>query len=79
MSEGIVIALVSGGSAIAGAALSAFVTAAKNKLDAYRLAQQMQADNQLLWQWNRQLVDHIYKQLAPPPPDPPAALFDHDS
>ena len=45
---------------------------------AYRLAQQMQADNALLWQWNRQLVDHIYKGLGPPPPEPPENLFDHD-
>ena len=41
-------------------------------------AQQMQADNALLWQWNRQLVDHIYKGLGPPPPEPPENLFDHD-
>ena len=24
------------------------------------------------------LVDHIYKGLGPPPPEPPADLFDHD-
>ena len=47
-------------------------------MEAYRLAQQMQADNALLWQWNRQLVDHIYKGLGPPPPEPPENLFDHD-
>lgn len=34
------------------------------------------ADNRRLWLWNRQLVDHIYRGLAPPPPAPPAELFD---
>lgn len=35
-----------------------------------------QADNQLLWHYNRQLVDHIYRGNPPPPPAPPAGLFD---
>lgn len=35
-----------------------------------------QADNRRLWLWNRQLVDHIYRGLPPPPPAPPAELFD---
>lgn len=35
-----------------------------------------QADNRRLWLWNRQLVDHIYRGLPPPPPSPPAELFD---
>lgn len=34
------------------------------------------ADNRRLWLWNRQLVDHIYRGLPPPPPSPPAELFD---
>lgn len=34
-----------------------------------------QADNQLLWHYNRQLVDHIYRGNPPPPPAPPAGLF----
>lgn len=33
-------------------------------------------DNRRLWLWNRQLVDHIYRGLGPPPPAPPAELFD---
>lgn len=33
-------------------------------------------DNKRLWLWNRQLVDHIYRGLGPPPPAPPAELFD---
>lgn len=35
-----------------------------------------QNDNQLLWHYNRQLVDHIYRGNPPPPPAPPAGLFD---
>lgn len=36
----------------------------------------MQAENQMLWLYNRQLVDHIYRGNPPPPPAPPAGLFD---
>lgn len=32
--------------------------------------------NQRLWLWNRQLVDHIYRGSPPPPPPPPVDLFD---
>lgn len=31
--------------------------------------------NQRLWSWNRELVDHIYRQKPPPPPTPPSDLF----
>lgn len=78
MSEGVIVALVGVGGTIGGAVVTQLFNAAKNRLEAYRLAQEMQADNQLLWQWNRALVDHIYKGLDPPPPEPPADLFDHD-
>ena len=78
MSEGVIVALVGVGGTIGGAVASQLFNAAKNSLEAYRLAQEMQADNQRLWQWNRALVDHIYKGLDPPPPEPPADLFDHD-
>lgn len=32
-------------------------------------------DNHLLWLYNRQLIDHIYRGNEPPPPAPPAGLF----
>ncbi|MCK8465876.1 hypothetical protein M0722_01595 [Microbacterium sp. KSW4-16] len=35
-----------------------------------------QVQNQRLWFWNRQLVDHIYRGSPPPPPPPPGDLFD---
>ena len=38
-------------------------------LDGYR------KDTQRLYLYNRQLVDHIYRDLGPPPPPPPAGLF----
>lgn len=77
MSEGVIVALVGVGGTIGVAVVTQLFNAAKNRLEAYRLAQEMQADNQRLWQWNRALVDHIYKGLGPPP-EPPADLFDHD-
>lgn len=33
-------------------------------------------DMQLLYYWNRELVDHIFQGKPPPPPKPPAGLFD---
>ena len=78
MSEGIIIALVGFAGVIGGAVASNIYTAAKNRLEAYQIAQEMQADNQRLWQWNRALIDHIYKGLGPPPPEPPEDLFKHD-
>lgn len=35
----------------------------------------VQKDNALLYLWNRQLVDHIYKGHGPPAPSPPDGLF----
>lgn len=78
MSDDVIIALVGLISAIGCALASNLYAAAKNRLEAYQLAQEMQADNQRLWQWNRALVDHIYKGLGPPPPKPPEDLFKHD-
>ena len=75
----LIIAIVGAVGAVVGALVSTLSAAAKNKMEAYRLAQKMQADNQRLWQWNRALVDHIYKGLGPPPPRPPEDLFKHDN
>lgn len=77
MSEAVIVAIVGMGGTVGGVIVANLFAAAKNKLEAYRLAQEMQADNQRLWQWNRALVDHIYRGLGPPPPEPPADLFDH--
>ena len=70
MSEAIIVAIVGVAGTIGGAMTTNMFAAAKNRLEAYQLAQEMQADNQRLWQWNRALVDHIYKGLGPPPPSP---------
>lgn len=78
MSDDVIIALVGLISAVGGSLATNLCAAAKNRLEAYQLAQEMQADNQRLWQWNRALVDHIYRGLGPPPPSPPEDLFRHD-
>lgn len=78
MSEDVIVTLVGTAGTLCGVVVSQLCSATKNRLEAYRLAQEMQAANQRLWQWNRALVDHIYKGLGPPPPKPPADLFDHD-
>ena len=70
----LIIAIVGAIGAVVGALVSTLSAAAKNKMEAYRLAQKMQADNQRLWQW--QLIDHIYRRAPPPPPEPPEDLFD---
>lgn len=75
MSEDLIIALVGLAGIVLGAVIQLIGSAARNNLEAYRLAQRMQTDNSLLWQWNRELVDHIYKRSSPPPPAPPAGLF----
>jgi len=67
----LVIAIVGAIGAVVGALVSTLSAAAKNKMEAYRLAQKMQADNQRLWQ----LIDHIYRRAPPPPPEPPEDLF----
>ncbi len=78
MSETLLVAVVGGVCSIGGAALGLIASTTKNQLEAYNLAAQMQEDNQLLWLWNRELIDHIYKQDPPPPPAPPEGLFDHN-
>ncbi|PLS24334.1 hypothetical protein BLI708_06710 [Bifidobacterium imperatoris] len=78
MSENVLVAIVGVIGIVLGAFAQQLVTAARDRMEAYRLAQQMQADNALLWQWNRQLVDAIYRRAPPPPPEPPEGLFNHD-
>lgn len=35
----------------------------------------VQKDNALLYLWNRELIDQIYKGHGPPPASPPPGLF----
>lgn len=78
MSEDIIIAIVG----VAGTGLGVIVHALaqhhRARFDEAQIIQTAIADNQRLWLWNRSLVDHIYKGLGPPPPEPPAALFERD-
>ena len=73
----VIIAVVGVIGVVLGAVAQGIVTASRDRLTAYRIAQQMQTDNALLWQWNRALVDHIYRRAPPPPPPPPDGLFEH--
>lgn len=76
MSETLIIALASAGSALAGALIQAAVANHRHHFDEALIIQQSIEDNQLLWLWNRELVDHIYRGASPPPPPPPTGLFD---
>lgn len=75
MSETVIIALVGAGSAIAGAVIQAVVASHRHRFDEALIIQQSIERTQLLWLWNRQLVDHIYRGAPPPPPPPPEDLF----
>lgn len=88
MSEAVLIALVGAVTAAGGSGLTALVERHKlnqgEKTDASALLLQAQEqltatmeDQQLLWQWNRELIDHIYRGAPPPPPRPPEQLFTH--
>ncbi|MCI1935165.1 MAG: hypothetical protein LKJ44_08090 [Bifidobacteriaceae bacterium] len=88
MSEAIIIALVSAISGTVGAGIHAGFehhhNAAMEETDSADLLLKAQSqltatmeDMTLLWQWNRALVDHIYKGSPPPPPLPPDGLFNH--
>lgn len=35
----------------------------------------LETRDRLWWIWTRKLIDHIYRGIAPPPPDPPYGLF----
>lgn len=77
MSEEVIVSVVGVAGVVLGAIIQTVANASRDRLEAYRLAQQMQTDNSLLWQWNRALVDHIYRRAPPPPPEPPEGLFEH--
>ncbi|HEU5223922.1 MAG TPA: hypothetical protein VFU07_09640 [Candidatus Lumbricidophila sp.] len=68
MSETLVIALL----ATLGVIVAAFCAGAATL--AVALAR-WYVENRLLWLWNRQLVDHIYRGLGPPPPGAPDGLL----
>lgn len=67
--DGIVIAVL----ALIGVVLTSLVAAGTTL--AVQLVRWKQ-DNRLLWRYNRDLIDHIYRGNPPPPPPPPSELFD---
>jgi hypothetical protein len=75
ISADVIVALVGAGGVVAGAAIQAMVSAARNKLTTTKVLLHIQRDNQKLWLWNRQLQDHIYRGAPPPPPPAPEDLF----
>lgn len=88
MSETILVAVVGACGVVAGGlvtALSGIVTGKRETdvkssellLDAQLQLKATMADNELLWAYNRRLVDWIYRRKGPPPPAPPEDLFDH--
>jgi K+-sensing histidine kinase KdpD len=89
MHDTVFVALIAGCSGVIGAVITALVQTAMHRDDQdvrsselllhaqHELSKTMN-DSQLLWAWNRQLVDHIWKENPPPPPPPPEGLFVHD-
>src|SRR6218665_2348290 len=79
MDVSIVVASIAGTVALASAMLA--TTQATKARKSGRTEQleakldQLPADRRLLYLWNRQLVDHIYRGIGPPPPQPPPGLF----
>jgi uncharacterized membrane-anchored protein YhcB (DUF1043 family) len=71
----IIVAAIAALAAVGGALVSTIAGIARTQLENRMLAQEMQETNQQLWQWNRELVDHIYRRLPPPPPPQPDHLF----
>lgn len=65
----IVVAVIGACASVAAAIIATRVTVRSQ-------VARVQKDNQLLYLWNRQLVDHIYRRQAPPPPSPPDGLFE---
>ncbi len=65
----LIVAILAFAGVVAGALVAGGVTLAV-QLTKWR------ADNRLLWMYNRELIDHIYRGLGPPPPVPPRELFD---
>lgn len=80
MDASITVAIVAGVAAIIAAIIAAREAwAARRSNHTERLEEKLRksdADRHLLYLWNRQLTDHIYKGLGPPPPGPPPGLFD---
>jgi hydroxyethylthiazole kinase-like sugar kinase family protein len=87
MSEAFLIAIVGSGCTLLGGSVTAWVNHHNHHEDTQTTSSGLliQAQNQLtaaieteqlLWQWNRALIDHIYRQCPPPPPEPPAGLFE---
>lgn len=75
----IVVAILGSTAAIAAAAIAAHQAHRARKANrSGQIEAQLRhysRDNALLYLWNRELVDHIYRRKAPPPPGPPPGLF----
>lgn len=86
MTESIISALIGTGGVVVGACVQFVATWAKTRSDkdadasrllieAQRQLDQSARDRQLLWLWNRELVDAIWRRAPPPPPSAPDGLF----
>ncbi len=82
MTEGEVVALISGAFATVAAVIAAWqavLARRENRVGAIEARLfGLERENRLMWLWCRQLVDHIYRGNPPPPPPAPTGLFDTD-
>jgi hypothetical protein len=68
----VIVAVIGALAAMIAAAIA--VVESRKAREASRV-DKLQRDNALLYLWNRQLVDHIYRGAPPPAPTPPPGLF----
>lgn len=89
MTDDILVALIGVGGIAVGALVQFAATWAKGRADretdsshllieTQRQLDQSARDRQLLWLWNRELVDAIWRRAPPPPPKAPDGLFQDD-
>jgi hypothetical protein len=82
VTEGEVIAIITAMGGILAAAIATASTVlvhhSRRTTRAFGRITRLEHRERLWWMYTRSLLDHIYRGLGPPPPEPPEGLFDLD-